>query len=327
MFKGVIIDKNEQGYQANVKELDDALLPEGDVTIEVSYSTINYKDALAITGKAPVVRSFPMVPGIDLVGTVSESKSDKFSVGDKVLLNGYGVGEGHFGGLAQKARVNSDWLIPLPNGLSEQQAMSIGTAGYTAMLCVIALQKQGIKPESGEVLVTGANGGVGSFAITLLSKLGYTVVASTGRVEQADYLKKLGANEIIDRATLSEPGRPLAKERWAGVIDSVGSHTLVNACASTKYGGAVAACGLAQGMDFPATVAPFILRGVTLVGIDSVMRPLTDRLEAWSKLADIIDPEVFEDIPNVIGLEDVIETANDLISGNVRGRVVVNLSS
>jgi acrylyl-CoA reductase (NADPH) len=327
MFKGVIIDKNEQGYQANVKELDDSLLPEGDVAIEVSYSTINYKDALAITGKAPVVRSFPMVPGIDLVGTVSESKSDKFNVGDKVLLNGFGVGEGHFGGLAQKARVNSDWLIPLPNGLSEQQAMSIGTAGYTAMLCVIALQKQGITPESGEVLVTGANGGVGSFAITLLSKLGYTVVASTGRMEQEGYLKKLGANEIIDRNTLSEPGRPLAKERWAGVIDSVGSHTLVNACASTKYSGSVAACGLAQGMDFPATVAPFILRGVTLVGIDSVMRPLTDRLEAWSKLADILDPEVFEDIPNVIGLEDVIETANDLISGNVRGRVVVNLSS
>lgn len=327
MFKGVIIDKNEQGYQANVKELDDALLPEGDVAIEVSYSTINYKDALAITGKAPVVRSFPMVPGIDLVGTVSDSKSDKFSVGDKVLLNGFGVGEGHFGGLAQKAKVNSDWLIPLPNGLSEQQAMSIGTAGYTAMLCVIALQKQGITPETGEVLVTGANGGVGSFAITLLSKLGYTVVASTGRMEQESYLKKLGANEIIDRNTLSEPGRPLARERWAGVIDSVGSHTLVNACASTKYGGAVAACGLAQGMDFPATVAPFILRGVTLVGIDSVMRPLTDRLEAWSKLADILDPEVFEDIPNVIGLEDVIETANDLISGKVRGRVVVNLSS
>ena len=325
MFKGVIIDKNEQGYQANIADLDDSLLPAGDVTVEVSYSTINYKDALAITGKAPVVRSFPMVPGIDLVGTVSQSESDKFKVGDKVLLNGFGVGEGHFGGLAQKARVNSDWLIPLPDSFSEQQAMSIGTAGYTAMLCVIALQKHGITPESGEVLVTGANGGVGSFAITLLSKLGYTVVASTGRMEQEVYLKKLGANEIIDRNTLSEPGRPLAKERWAGVIDSVGSHTLVNACAATKYGGVVAACGLAQGMDLPGTVAPFILRGVTLAGVDSVMRPISDRLEAWNKLADILEPEVFDDITHTIGLSDVIETADNLISGNVRGRVVVDV--
>lgn len=326
MFKGVIIDKNEQGYNARLAEIEDSLLPDGDVTIEVSYSTINYKDALAITGKAPVVRSFPMVPGIDLVGTVSRSDSDKFNVGDKVLLNGFGVGEGHFGGLAQKAKVNSDWLIPLPSGLSEQQAMSIGTAGYTAMLCIIALQKHGVTPERGEILVTGANGGVGSFAITLLSKLGYTVVASTGRVEQAEYLKKLGASEIIDRATLSEPGRPLAKERWAGVIDSVGSHTLVNACASTKYGGAVVACGLAQGMDLPGTVAPFILRGVSLVGIDSVMRPVADRLEAWQQLADTLGSEVFDEIANTIGLGEVIETADKLIAGNVRGRVVVDLS-
>jgi len=325
MFKGILIEKDEKGYRAQVKKIDETLLPEGDVTVKVSYSTLNYKDALAITGKAPVVRTFPMIPGIDLVGTVEKSESDKFNIGDTVLLNGFGVGEVHCGGLAEKARVKSEWLIPLPESLSPRQAMAIGTAGYTAMLCVIALEKNGISPDNGEILVTGANGGVGSFSIALLAKLGYKVVASTGRVDQADYLRKLGATEVIDRVTLSEPGRPLAKERWAGAIDSAGSHTLANVCASMKYGGVVAACGLAQGMDLPASVAPFILRGVTLAGIDSVMRPLEDRLEAWQRLGDILEPSVFDDISIDISLEDTLEVAEELISGNVRGRVVVNV--
>jgi len=326
MFKSVLIEKDDQGYRAGVKEIDDSYLPEGDVVVEVSHSTINYKDALAITGKAPVVRSFPMVPGIDLVGTVVESETDKFKAGDKVLLNGFGVGETHCGGLAQKAKLKSDWLIPLPEAFSPKQAMSVGTAGYTAMLCVIALEKHGITPESGEILVTGANGGVGSFAIAILAKLGFNVVASTGRVEQAEYLKSLGASDIIDRAELSEPGRPLAKERWAGVIDSVGSHTLVNACASTKYGGVVAACGLAQGMDLPGTVAPFILRGVTLAGIDSVMRPIADRVEAWQRLGEVLESKDFDDIAKEVSLEQVIDVAADLIAGKVRGRIVVNIA-
>lgn len=326
MFHGLLIEKDEQGYRAEVKDIDDSVLPDGDVTVKVSHSTLNYKDALAITGKVPVVRTFPMVPGIDLVGTVEQSDSDKFNVGDTVLLNGFGVGETHCGGLAQKARLKSEWLIPLPKAFSPRQAMAIGTAGYTAMLCVIALEKHGITPDKGEILVTGANGGVGSFSIAILSKLGYKVVASTGRVDEAGYLKKLGASDIIDRATLSEPGRPMAKERWAGAIDSVGSHTLANVCASMRYGGVVAACGLAQGMDFPATVAPFILRGVTLAGIDSVMRPIPDRLEAWQRLADILDPTVFEDICTDISLAETIEVAEDLISGKVRGRVVVDLN-
>lgn len=325
MFKGVLIEKDEQGYQAGVKELDDSVLMDGDTVINVAYSTLNYKDGLAITGKGPVVRKFPMVPGIDLVGTVESCSSGKFEKGDQVLLNGFGVGEVHCGGLAQKAQLKSDWLIPLPSGLSAKQAMAIGTAGYTAMLCVIALEKHGVTPESGEVLVTGANGGVGSYAIAILAKLGYTVVASTGRAQESDYLKALGASEIIDRKELSEPGRPLAKERWAAVVDSVGSHTLVNACASTKYGGIVAACGLAQGMDLPGTVAPFILRGVTLAGIDSVMRPLADRVEAWDRLANILDAATFEDVAKEITLDQVCETAESLMNGDVRGRVIVDL--
>ena len=326
MFKGILIEKDDKGYRAEVKEIDDGVLPEGDVTVKVSYSTLNYKDALAITGKAPVVRTFPMIPGIDLVGTVEHSDSDRFNIGDAVILNGFGVGEVHCGGLAEKARLKSEWLIPLPDAFLPRQAMAIGTAGYTAMLCVIALEKHGITPEKGEILVTGANGGVGSFAIALLSKLGYKVVASTGRVDQVEYLKKLGAIEVIDRALLSEPGRPMARERWAGAIDSVGSHTLANVCASMQYGGVVTACGLAQGMDFPATVAPFILRGVTLAGIDSVMRPIEDRLEAWQRLAEILDPDIFEDISTDISLEDALEVAGELISGKVRGRVVVDIS-
>ncbi|WP_462157272.1 acrylyl-CoA reductase (NADPH) [Pseudoalteromonas sp. GB56] len=326
MFSGVLIEKDEQGYHANVKQLDDSILMQGDVTLKVEYSTLNYKDALAITGKSPVVRQFPMIPGIDLVGTVEQSESPQFKVGDQVLLNGFGVGEVHCGGLAQKARLQSKWLIPLPKAFSPSQAMAIGTAGYTAMLCVIALQRNGVSPDKGEILVTGANGGVGSFAIHILSKLGYTVVASTGRLEESPYLHQLGAAEVIDRQTLSEPGRPLAKERWAAVVDSAGSHTLANACASTQYGGVVAACGLAQGMDFPGSVAPFILRGVTLVGIDSVMRPLEDRIEAWQQLGDIIDPTVFADVAVEVSLGDVVSTAQALMDGQIRGRVIVNVN-
>ncbi|RZQ51233.1 alcohol dehydrogenase [Pseudoalteromonas phenolica] len=325
MFKGILINKDEQGHQASVTDIDDKVLPEGDVTVSVSHSTINYKDALAITGKAPVVRTFPMIPGIDLVGEVEQSDSDKFKIGDKVLLNGFGVGEAHCGGLAEKARLKSEWLIPLPESLSAKQAMAIGTAGYTAMLCVLALEKQGITPEKGDILVTGANGGVGSFAIAILAKLGYRVIASTGRLEESDFLTKLGASDVIDRNTLSELGRPLGKERWAAAIDSVGGHTLANVCAGIKYGGVVAACGLAQSMEFPATVAPFILRGVTLAGIDSVMRPLEDRIEAWSRLEDIIEPDMFEAVAADIGLNEVVETASKLLEGKVRGRVVVTL--
>ena len=325
MFKGVLIEKDEQGYRAALKELDDSVLMDGDTLINVAYSTLNYKDALAISGKAPVVRKFPMIPGIDLAGTVISCASGKFKPGDEVLLNGFGVGEVHCGGLAQKARLNSDWLIALPKGLSAKQAMAIGTAGYTAMLCVIALQKHGVVPDSGEILVTGANGGVGSYAVAILAKLGYNVVAATGRVDEADYLKALGASEIIDRHTLSEPGKPLAKERWAGVVDSVGSHTLVNACASTKYGGVVAACGLAQGMDLPGTVAPFILRGVTLAGIDSVMRPLKDRIDAWDRLAEVLDARTLETVASEISLAQVCDTAQQLLAGRLRGRVVVKV--
>jgi len=325
MFKGILIEKDEQGYRASVQDIEENVLPEGDVLIKVSHSTLNYKDALAITGKSPVVRHFPMIPGIDLVGTVEQSDNSQFAVGDAVLLNGYGVGEVHCGGLAEKARLKSDWLIPLPSAFSPAQAMAIGTAGYTAMLCVIALEKQGITPEKGEVLVTGANGGVGSFAINILAKLGYHVVASTGRLDQAEYLKKLGAKEVIERSILSEKGRPLAKERWAAAIDTAGSHTLANICASLQYGGVVAACGLAQGMDLPTTVMPFILRGITLVGIDSVMRPTQDRIEAWQRLSEIIDTDVFNDISRDISLDEAIPTAEALMSGKIRGRVVVTI--
>ncbi|GAB2910525.1 acrylyl-CoA reductase (NADPH) [Rheinheimera gaetbuli] len=326
MFKGVLIEKNEGGYRAALKDLDDAVLMDGDTLIKVAYSTLNYKDALAISGKSPVVRKFPMIPGIDLAGTVISCASGKFTPGDEVLLNGFGVGETHCGGLAQQAQLNSDWLIALPKGLSAKQAMAIGTAGYTAMLCVMALEKHSVVPDSGEILVTGANGGVGSYAIAILAKLGYRVVAATARVAEAEYLNALGANEIIDRHTLCEPGRPLAKERWAGVIDSVGSHTLVNACASTKYGGIVAACGLAQGMDLPGTVAPFILRGITLAGIDSVMRPLNDRIEAWDRLAKVLDSITLEQIATEISLSQVCDTAQRLLEGKVRGRIVVNVN-
>ena len=326
MFKAVLIEKDEAGYRAGVTEVDDAALPDGDVTVRVAYSTLNYKDGLAITGKGPVVRKFPMVPGIDLAGTVEASTHAGIAVGDKVVLNGWGVGEGHWGGLAQRARLKGDWLVPLPAAFTPRQAMAIGTAGYTAMLCVMALERHGVTPANGEVLVTGANGGVGSVAVALLAKLGYTVVASTGRPQEADYLKALGAAEIIDRAQLSAPGKPLAKERWAGAVDTVGSHTLANVCASTKYRGAVAACGLAQGMDFPSSVAPFILRGVTLAGVDSVMAPRAERLEAWRRLAQDLDVAKLELMTHEIGLGEAVATAAALLEGKVRGRVVVDVN-
>lgn len=326
MFKAILIEKDDAGYRAGLSELDASALPEGDVTVKVAYSTLNYKDGLAITGKGPVVRKFPMVPGIDLVGTVEESTHADVKTGDTVILNGWGVGENHWGGLAQFARLKGEWLVPLPPAFTPRQAMAIGTAGYTAMLCVMALERHGVTPDRGEVLVTGANGGVGSVAIALLARLGYTVVASTGRPQEAEFLKTLGAAEIIDRATLSEPGKPLARERWAGAVDTVGSHTLANVCAGMRYRGTVAACGLAQGMDLPATVAPFILRGVTLAGIDSVMAPREERLEAWSRLARDLDPAKLDIITSEIGLGDVVDTARRLIDGQVRGRIVVDVN-
>ena len=326
MFKAILIEKDEAGYRAGLTELDEAALPEGDVTVQVAYSTLNYKDGLAITGKGPVVRKFPMVPGIDLVGTVTESHHAGVQVGEQVVLNGWGVGENHWGGLAQKARLKGGWLVPLPAAFTPRQAMAIGTAGYTAMLCVMALERHGVTPQQGEVLVTGAAGGVGSVAVALLARLGYTVVASTGRPQEADFLKALGAAEIIDRASLSEPGKPLARERWAGAVDTVGSHTLANVCASTRYRGTVAACGLAQGMDLPATVAPFILRGVTLAGVDSVMAPRAERLEAWQRLARDLDPSRLEMITREIALGEVVDTAGQLMAGEVRGRVVVDVN-
>lgn len=327
MFRAILIQKDEQGYHAELAKVEESALPAGNVEVTVKASTLNYKDALAITGKMPVVRSFPMVPGIDLVGEVTASSSPSFKAGDHVLLNGFGVGETHWGGLAEKARLKSEWLIPLPKSMTPTQAMAIGTAGYTAMLCVIALEKHGIRPDNGDILVTGANGGVGSYAVRILNKLGFRVVASTGRPEERDYLESLGAAEIIDRNTLSEPGKPLQKERWAGVVDCVGSHTLANACASTQYGGAVAACGLAQGMDFSTTVAPFILRGVTLYGIDSVMRPIEDREHAWHRLNEILVTNDFTQIGHTISLEDVVKSAEDLIAGKIRGRLVVEINA
>ena len=326
MFKGILISKDDAGYRAQYQALDAAVLQEGDVSIRVEWSTLNYKDGLAITGKLPVVRHFPMVPGIDLAGTVTESSNAAWKAGDQVILNGWGVGETHCGGLAELARVKGEWLVPLPKKFTTRQAMAIGTAGYTAMLCVLALEKHGIRPVDGEILVTGANGGVGSVAIALLARLGYTVVASTGRPAEADYLKSLGAAEIIDRNELSAPGKPLGRERWAGVVDAVGSHTLANACATTKYRGAVAACGLAGGMDFPASVAPFILRGVTLYGIDSVMAPLPVRREAWQRLEKDLDVAKLDAITHEIPLSGAIAVAGDLLEGKVRGRVVVDVT-
>lgn len=327
MFKAILIEKDDAGYRAGLTDIAEDRLPEGDVLVRVDYSTLNYKDGLAITGKGPVVRSFPMVPGIDLAGQVEASSHKDYKPGDQVVLNGWGVGETHWGGLAQKASLKGDWLVPLQAPFTPAQAMAIGTAGYTAMLCVMALERQGITPEKGEVLVTGAAGGVGSVAVAVLAKLGYCVAASTGRPQEADYLKSLGAAEIIDRNTLSSPGKPLAKERWAAAVDSVGSHTLANVCAQMRYGGVVAACGLAQGMDLPASVAPFILRGVTLAGVDSVYRPRDQRIEAWKRLAQDLDVSKLDAITSTIGLGQVVETAGRLLAGQVRGRVVVDVNS
>lgn len=327
MFKAIMIEKDEAGYRASLKDVDESQLPEGDVTVRVSHSTLNYKDGLAITGRGPVVRKFPMVPGVDLVGTVEESSHPAYRVGDAVLLNGWGVGEGHWGGLAQKARLNGEWLVPLPSQLTPRQAMAIGTAGYTAMLCVLALERHGVTPDKGEILVTGAAGGVGSVAVSILSKLGYTVVGVSGRLEESDYIKSLGASEILERSAFSSAGKPLGRERWAGAVDVVGSHTLANVCATTKYRGIVTACGLAGGMDFPATVAPFILRGVTLVGVDSVMCPRADRLVAWQRLGTDLDISKLNLITNEIGLAEAIPMATRLLDGQVRGRVVVDVNT
>jgi acrylyl-CoA reductase (NADPH) len=326
-MKAILITKENENYAATLTDIPETDLPQGDVTVNVEYSTLNYKDSLAITGASPVVRSFPMVPGIDLAGTVQESAHPDFKPGDRVVLNGWGVGETHWGGYAQKARLKADWLIPLPETFTTKQAMAIGTAGYTAMLCVLALEQHGVTPAKGNIIVTGAAGGVGSVAVALLSKLGYTVIASTRRASEADYLKSLGASEIIDRTELAEKGKPLGKERWAGAVDPVGSHTLANVCAQTKYGGAVAACGLAQGFDFPATVMPFILRGITLAGIDSVMCPKPKRIEAWNRLAKDLDPSLLESMTTEIPLAQVIQTAPKQLKGEVRGRVVVDVNA
>jgi acrylyl-CoA reductase (NADPH) len=325
-FKAIRIDKSEQGPKVGLVDFDENDLMEGDVTVRPEWSTVNYKDGLAVTAKAPVVRRFPMIPGIDFAGTVEASDNPAWKPGDRVILNGWGVGETHLGGYAEKARVKGDWLVALPEGMSARDAMAIGTAGYTAMLSVMALERHGLTPERGPIVVTGAAGGVGSVAIALLAKLGYSVIASTGRPEEADYLKGLGAAEIIGRAELSGPGRPLGKERWAGGIDAVGSHTLANVLAMTGYGGAVAACGLAGGMDLPASVAPFILRGVSLLGIDSVMCPQPLRQQAWQRLASDLDRGKLAAITGETDLAGVVEAGQAIVEGRVRGRIVVKIA-
>jgi len=325
MFKAIQLTKGDT-IAAQVTPLDESALPEGDVTVRVEYSTLNYKDALAITNKSPVVRVWPMVAGIDGAGTVLASSHPAWKAGDQFIHNGWGVGETHWGCLAGMARLKGDWLVRLPEAFSARQAMGIGTAGYTAMLCVLALEDHGVAPAAGEILVTGATGGVGSVAVAVLAKLGYTVVAATGKAGEADYLRQLGAASVIDRASLSAPGKPFQKERWAGVVDAVGSHTLANALAQTRYGGVVAACGLAQGMDLPTTVMPFILRGVTLAGVDSVMAPLSRRQRAWERLARDLDPAVLERMLEEVGLDEAITKAQALMDGKVRGRVVVRIA-
>ncbi|MDO9196535.1 MDR family oxidoreductase [Rhodoferax sp.] len=322
MFKALLLE-NADGFKASVQQVDESRLPQGDVTVAIAYSTLNYKDGLAITNKSPVVRNWPMVAGIDGAGTVIESSHPGWKAGDIFVHNGWGVGETHWGCLSEKARLKGDWLVKLPTVFTPRQAMAIGTAGYTAMLCVMALEDHGVKPDAGEILVTGATGGVGSVAIALLGKLGYTVVAATGKAGEAAYLQSLGATSVIDRALLANPGKPFQKERWAGVVDVVGSHTLANALAQTRYGGVVAACGLAQGMDLPTTVMPFILRGVTLAGIDSVMAPLSRRQRAWERLARDLDATLLESMIEEVSLDGAIGKAHALMAGQVRGRVVV----
>jgi acrylyl-CoA reductase (NADPH) len=322
-FKAIRIDKAEKGTTATFVDFDDADLMDGDVTVRISHSTVNYKDGLAITGRSPVVRRFPMIPGIDFAGIVESSETPAFKAGDAVVLTGWGVGETHLGGYAQRARVKSDWLVPLPKGLSPAHAMAIGTAGFTAMLSVLALESHGLTPASGPVVVTGAAGGVGSIAVALLAKAGWEVLAVTGRAQEADYLRSLGARDILDRTELSGPGRPLGKERWAAGIDSVGSHTLANVLSQTRYGGAVAACGLAQGMDLPTSVAPFILRGVSLLGVDSVMCPKGRRLAAWARLSHDLDPALLDAMCQTVKLEEVPAVAEAILEGKVRGRTIV----
>jgi acrylyl-CoA reductase (NADPH) len=324
-FKAIRIDKAEKGTTVTLTQFDEAELMEGDVTVRVEWSTLNYKDGLAVTGKAPVVRRFPMIAGIDFAGTVEQSSHPAWKAGDKVICNGWGMGETHLGAYAEKARVKGDWLVRLPEGMSTRDAMAIGTAGYTAMLSVLALEKHGLAPKDGPIVVTGAAGGVGSVATAVLSKLGYHVIASTGRVSESEYLKDLGAAEVIDRSELSGPAKPLAKERWAGGIDSVGSTTLANLLSMTKYGGAIAACGLAAGMDLPSSVAPFILRGVSLLGIDSVMCPIALRKAAWGRLASGLDQSKLAEITHEIGLGEVIAAGAKILAGQVRGRIVVKI--
>jgi acrylyl-CoA reductase (NADPH) len=324
-FKAIVIDKAESGQSVRLTDFDDKDLMDGDVTVGVEWSTVNYKDGLAVTGKAPVVRRFPMIAGIDFAGTVESSSHAGWRAGDKVILNGWGLGETHLGAYAQKARVKGDWLIRLPSAMSARDAMAIGTAGYTAMLCVMALERAGVMPARGPVVVTGAAGGVGSVAVALLAKLGYAVTASTGRPAEASYLKELGATEVIERNELAGTPRPLAKERWAGGVDTVGSTTLANVLSMTRYGGTVAACGLAGGMDLPASVAPFILRGVTLAGIDSVMCPLPLRQEAWRRLATDLDRGKIAAMTSEIGLDGVIDAGRRIVEGQVRGRIVVKI--
>ena len=324
-FQALIVDKQDDKQTVEIKSLSTNDLMEGDVTVRVDYSTINYKDGLAITGKSPIIRKFPLIPGIDFAGTVEQSSHDDFNTGDKVVLNGWGVGEKHHGGFAQMARVPGDWLVRLPDTFNTQQAMAIGTAGYTAMLCVMRLQEHGINAEDGKIIVTGAAGGVGSIAIALLAKLGYKVVASTGRMHELDYLKSLGASRVIDRKEFSEQGRPLDKEKWAGAVDTVGSHTLANVLAQIKYGGAVAACGLAQGMDLPASVAPFILRGIDLLGVDSTMAPKARREQAWQRLAQDLDINLLENMTTTITLSDISTCAEKILAGEIRGRTIVDV--
>nr|WP_315596838.1 MDR family oxidoreductase [uncultured Cupriavidus sp.] len=331
-FQALLLSQTDGKTQAEVAQLDESQLPDdGNVLVAVDYSTINFKDGLAITGRSPVVRKWPMVAGIDGAGTVLESGDPRWKTGDRVVLNGYGVGETHWGCLSQRARLKGEWLVKLPDAFTTRQAMAIGTAGYTAMLSVLALERGGVngpvRPGDGEVLVTGASGGVGSVAIAILSKLGYRVTASTGKTSESDFLRALGAAEVIDRTELGTPGKPLQKERWAAVVDSVGSHTLVNACAQVRYGGVVTACGLAQGMDFPASVAPFILRGVTLAGIDSVMAAMALRETAWKRLAQDLAPDRLQAITREIRLAEAVDAGHRIVEGGMRGRVVVDVNA
>ncbi|MEE8364597.1 MAG: MDR family oxidoreductase [Gammaproteobacteria bacterium] len=324
-FQGYQINKTDAGQTCELKQLSDDDLMEGDVTIQVEYSSLNYKDGLALTGKSPVVRKFPLTPGVDFSGTVISSEHSGFKAGDRVVLNGFGVGEVHSGGYAQKARVKGDWLVALPDGIDSRQAMAIGTAGYTAMLCVMVLEHHGIQPESGDVLVTGASGGVGSVAVAILNKLGFRVVAVTGRMEEKDYLQGLGAADVLDRKDFSEKARPLYKELWAGAVDVAGGNTLANVLSQIKYGGAVAACGLAESIDLPASVAPFILRGVTLYGVDSVMAPLEKRDEAWKRLAQDLDMNLLEDLSFDLDFNDLPRAAEEILAGKIRGRAIVKI--